>query len=140
MYAPMRVLVVEDDEDFRSSLVDLLAKGGFEVESAEDGPSALSKLDESDVMLADICLGGMDGIELCGIARSRRPDLEVIMMTGYDSVAKRCEATRYGARAFLAKPFQKVELMECLGEIRSERNDAAAFTRRSRDRRVRGES
>lgn len=110
----MRVLVVEDDDDFRCSLVELLTRGGFEVDSAEDASSALDKVEEADVMLADFSLGGMDGIELCGVALTRRPELAVIVMTGYDSAARRGEAARQGARAFLAKPFQRDEIFECL--------------------------
>jgi CheY-like chemotaxis protein len=110
----MRVLVVEDDEDFRLSLVDLLVKQGFDVASAEDAPAALGLLEGSDIMLTDISLAGMDGLELCGVAHSQRPSMGIVVMTGYDSPHKRAEASRNGARAYLAKPFEKDDLLEGL--------------------------
>jgi CheY-like chemotaxis protein len=110
----MRVLVVEDDEDFRLSLVDLLIKQGFDVASAEDAPAALGLLEGSDIMLTDISLAGMDGLELCEVCHSQRPSMGIVVMTGYDSPNKRAEALRNGACAYLAKPFEKVDLLEGL--------------------------
>jgi two-component system response regulator FlrC len=110
----MRVLVVEDDEDFRLSLVDLLVKQGFDVASAEDALEALGLLEGSDIMLTDISLAGMDGLELCGVAHTRQPSLGIVVMTGYDSPHKRAEALRNGACAYLAKPFEKVDLLDGL--------------------------
>lgn len=130
----MRILVVEDDEDFRLSLVDLLVKQGLDVDSAGDAHSALEKLEGSDVMLTDLCLGGMDGMELCRLARTRHPGIEIIMMTGFDPGARRTEVTRRGARAFLAKPFKNGDLLECLHTIGSEmeeRTQTPRLTRRA---------
>jgi CheY-like chemotaxis protein len=113
----MHVLVVEDDEDFRLSLVDLLLKQGFDVLAAENASEALELVADADVMLTDISLGGMDGLELCGLARARHPELEVVVMTGYDSPGKSAEAERRGARGFLAKPFTKRDLLRCFDEL-----------------------
>lgn len=114
----MRVLIVEDDEDFRISLVDLLLKLGFAVDSAEDALTALGKLQSADVMLTDISLSGMDGLELCGEAKRTFPHLGVIVMTGYDSPEKRREAERLGAAYYLAKPFERRDLLDCLAALK----------------------
>jgi DNA-binding response OmpR family regulator len=108
----MCVLIVEDDEDLRSSLEEMLVQAGLEVDSAADALSALEKIDGAGLLLTGIGLSGMDGLELCSRARSRRPDLGVIVMTAHDSPEKRSEARRRGAGAFLAKPFRREELLD----------------------------
>jgi DNA-binding response OmpR family regulator len=107
----MRVLIVEDDLDLQYALVDLLAKAGYDVEAAGDGFSAVEKLHDTDVLLTDIGIPGMDGLELCSEARSRQPAVNVIVMTGCDSTPGRSEATRRGAEAYLTKPFDRKVLL-----------------------------
>jgi DNA-binding response OmpR family regulator len=107
----MHVLIVEDDLDFQFSLVDLLAKLGYAVEAVGDGFSAAEKLPDTDVLLADISIPGMDGLELCSEARRHYPDVNVILMTGYDSPLARSEATCRGAEVYLVKPFDRDVLL-----------------------------
>ena len=110
----MRVLIVEDDEDFRRSLVDLLAKAGHVVEAAGDGPSALQLCERADVLITDIGIPGMDGLELLSRAKARWPSLAVLVMTGCDSPRSRSEACQRGAAAYLPKPFEKATLLGLL--------------------------
>ena len=115
----MRVLVVEDDEDFRQSLEELLLKRGHIVDIAETGFAALKQLDGVDILLADIGIGGLNGLDLCTEAQRRQPHLAVIIMTGQDSTWARDESSRRGASAFLAKPFEKEELLGHLQKLES---------------------
>jgi DNA-binding response OmpR family regulator len=110
----MRVLIVEDDEDFRLSLSDMLSKAGFAVEAVGDGLSALRMSGRADVLLTDIGIPGMDGLELLSRAKAQVPSLAVLVMTGYDSPRSRAEACRRGAAAYLPKPFEKATLLELL--------------------------
>ena len=113
----MRVLIVEDDLDLQLSLVDLLSKLGYAVEAVGDGVSALERLEGTDVLLADINLPGMDGLELCSQARMCNPTLGVIVMTGYDTPRGRIEAFLHSADAYLAKPFETKDLLEHLHQL-----------------------
>jgi CheY-like chemotaxis protein len=110
----MQVLIVEDDLDFQRSLVDLLEKAGYGVEAVGDGLSALERIEDADVLLTDIGISGLDGLELCRVARALKPALGVIVMTGCDSLWSREEASRRGVELFLSKPFEREELLGCL--------------------------
>ena len=107
----MHVLIVEDDLDLQFSLVDLLGKSGYAVQAVGDGLSALEKLEGADVLLADIGIPGMDGLELCSEARSHYPYVNVILMTGCDSPLSRSEASCRGAELYLTKPFDTEVLL-----------------------------
>jgi DNA-binding response OmpR family regulator len=107
----MHVLIAEDDLDFQHSLQDLLEKVGYGVEAVGDGASALERLDRADVLLADIGIPGVSGLELCSRAHSQSPAVNVIIMTGCDTPSARSEASRRGAEVFLAKPFEREVLL-----------------------------
>jgi CheY-like chemotaxis protein len=115
--------------------MDLLSKAGYGVEAAGDGPSALRMAGRADVLLTDIGIPGMDGLELMSRARARHPRLAVIVMTGYDSPRRRSEAQRRGACAYLAKPFAGPELLgylrvlEGVGRLRGARRRSASGDR-----------
>lgn len=110
----MRVLLVEDDLDFQRSLEDLLVRAGYLVDAVGDGRAALEKVPGADVLVTDIGVPGMDGLELLSRARAGNPRVSVIVMTGYDSPRRRSEAQRRGACTYLVKPFAGLELLGCL--------------------------
>ncbi len=101
-----RVLVVDDKENLRKLLVRILADG-YAVEEAEDGARALSLVATRayDVVLTDIRMPGADGFELLAAVKARAPDTEVVMMTGYATVADAVRAMKQGAFDYLEKPF-----------------------------------
>jgi DNA-binding NtrC family response regulator len=101
-----RILVVDDKENLRKLLARILADG-FEVEEAEDGARALSLVAtrEYDVVVTDIRMPGVDGFELLAAVKARAPDTEVVMMTGYATVADAVRAMKQGAFDYLEKPF-----------------------------------
>jgi EAL domain-containing protein (putative c-di-GMP-specific phosphodiesterase class I)/CheY-like chemotaxis protein len=100
------VLVVDDDEALARSLARILKAGGFEVVLAPDGTTAVQLLMNRafDVILTDIQMPGMSGVELLGIVRAYDLDVPVILMTGDPTVETAMEAISLGALQYLAKP------------------------------------
>jgi len=107
-----RALVVEDAPEFRELVVSQLEAHGFEVESASDGPSAvdLARLVMPDVIVLDIGLPGMDGIEVCRQVRTFS-DAYVVMLTGRDDEIDKLVGLSVGADDYMTKPFSPRELV-----------------------------
>jgi len=108
-----RILVVDDELIVRDSLKDWLTEDGFQVDAAESGPDALEKLAKQNyhLMLLDIKMPDMDGVEVLKRAREMRPDLAVVMMTAYATVETAVEAMKIGALDYLMKPFNPETLV-----------------------------
>ncbi len=108
-----RILVVDDELIVRDSLRAWLEDEGFSVDMAESGPDALKRLDENPyhLMLTDIKMPGMDGVEVLQKAREDHPDLSVVMMTAYATVETAVEAMKIGALDYLVKPFDPDKLI-----------------------------
>ncbi len=102
-----RILVVDDELIVRDSLQAWLQDEGFEVDIAASGPEALELLSEQpyQLMLTDIKMPGMDGVELLQKTKEDFPDLCVVMMTAYATVETAVEAMKIGALDYLLKPF-----------------------------------
>jgi len=102
-----RVLVVDDELVVRDSLKEWLGMEGFSVDMAESGKSAIDLLstNEYGLMLLDVKMPGMDGVEVLKVAREMRPELPVLMMTAYATVETAVEAMKLGALDYLLKPF-----------------------------------
>ncbi len=114
MSTPIRILVVDDELGIREGCRRVLVPQGFEVDVAENGPAGLRKLRESryDVLLLDIMMPGMGGIEVLHQAREIDPDLICIIITGYATVELAVQAIREGAHDFIAKPFSADMLLQ----------------------------
>ncbi|MFH1243376.1 MAG: response regulator [Pseudomonadota bacterium] len=108
-----RILVVDDELVVRDSLKEWLVDEGFQVDMAESGAEALEKVAEQDfnLMLLDIKMPGMDGVEVLRLSRDIRPDLAVVMMTAYATVETAVEAMKMGALDYLMKPFDPDKLV-----------------------------
>ena len=108
-----RVLVVDDDDALRESLELFLASEGFDVVAAADGPSALAQLERAavDVVLCDLRMPGMDGLELLPQLLRLVPGLTVILMSAYGARELAIEALKRGAYDYLAKPFPPSEAL-----------------------------
>jgi heterodisulfide reductase subunit A2 len=102
-----RVLVVDDELVVRDSIKEWLADEGFTVATAESGKEALEQLSarEFNLMLLDVKMPGMDGVEVIRRAKEMRPELPVVMMTAYATVENAVEAMKIGAMDYLMKPF-----------------------------------
>ncbi len=111
--AATRILIVDDDALVLESLKLLLKKAGYKVFSAVNGKEALSILKKTDIpiMITDLKMPQMSGIELMKKAMELSPDLCVIMMTAYATVETAVEAMKIGAYDYITKPFSSDELM-----------------------------
>jgi NtrC-family two-component system response regulator AlgB len=122
------ILIVDDEKNIRSHLATYVRGLGHRAETASDGAEALAVLDrvDVDVVLSDVRMAGMDGVELLREMRRRRPDAVVVLMTAYATVPGAVEAMREGAYDYLVKPFELDEVglvLERLLEVRGLRRE-----------------
>jgi DNA-binding response OmpR family regulator len=109
----MRILVVEDDPLLRDGLVDLLKGAGHVVDMVSDGLTATKRgLDpELDLVLLDVMLPKLDGIEVCHRLRKARPDLPILMLTAKGAEDDKVRGLKVGADDYVTKPFGSRELL-----------------------------
>lgn len=107
-----RVLLVEDEPDLADPLAYLLRREGYEVEIAEDGPTALASFRElgADIVLLDLMLPGMPGTEVCRQLRAASP-VPIIMLTAKDSEVDIVVGLELGADDYVTKPYSARELL-----------------------------
>ncbi|MCH2660316.1 sigma-54 dependent transcriptional regulator, partial [bacterium] len=105
MATSKHILVVDDDSYVRESTEEILRRKGYQVDTSANGKDALVLLDEADfdLILSDIKMPEMDGIELLAAAKGKYPDIHVIMMTAFGSVDNAVEAMRKGAYDYIQK-------------------------------------
>jgi two-component system response regulator AtoC len=113
---PRRILLVDDDPGVLTSLMQGLSHLGVEPDRAGSAEEALSKLgrDPPDLVLSDIRMPGLDGIELLKIVRARAPSVDVVLMTAFDDMTTVVRSMREGAFDFLVKPIDLDELSAVL--------------------------
>jgi DNA-binding NtrC family response regulator len=126
MASKERVLVVDDDRDARETLATALAQSGYLVQVAADVRDALGRLGSwpSDVIVSDVCLPGMSGVDLVKALRQRNLEQPVILITGLDRDLTTA-ACYYGAAACLRKPMSLEELIWAIDCALACRPDAA---------------
>jgi two-component system, NtrC family, response regulator HydG len=110
--APLRVLVVDNDEALARAMEESLAKVGYQVIVATSGPEGARKIqtDTFDIIVTDLVMNDVDGMEVLARARQVLPDAEVILVTGHATVPKAVEAMQQGAFNFLEKPISTTRL------------------------------
>jgi CheY-like chemotaxis protein len=116
---PIRVLLVDDEERFVQNLAKLLHGRGFDVSTAFDGAAGVAAVEAGagfDVVLLDVKMPGMDGIEALGRIKEIAPDTEVLMLTGHADVETGIEAMRAGALDYLMKPCDIEDLAAKISE------------------------
>ncbi len=110
-----RILVVDDEPGIREGCRKILESEGYDVEVAEDGLQGLAmatrKEKPFDLVLADLKMPGMDGVELLGKIREHDPEIITIVITAYATLETAIQATRQGAYGYLPKPFTPDELL-----------------------------
>ncbi len=116
---PVRVLVVDDEAAARSALSELLRDEGYEVQSAADGYKALGRIEQwaPDVVITDVKMPALGGIELMAKLREQQPDTAVIIMTAFGSVEGAVEAMQLGADDYLSKPVHLPHLLLLLERV-----------------------
>lgn len=107
-----RILVVDDEEIVIKSCMRILVDNAYEVDSAPSGLAALRKIEESpfDVMILDIMMPHMDGLEVLQRVKETHPDIDVIMVTGLSQIETAVRSMKLGAFDYLPKPFDPDEL------------------------------
>ncbi len=114
MTALLRILVADDEAAQRNIVAEILSDQGHVVDAASSGEEALDALAAAprDLLLTDLKMPGIDGMELLRRGRELQPDLIVILMTGFGTVSSAVEAMKSGAWDYLQKPFDRAELIE----------------------------
>jgi DNA-binding NtrC family response regulator len=107
-----RILVADDEEIVIQSCLRVLSGGGFQVDAARDGLEALKAIDENgyDVLILDIKMPKMNGMEVLQRVKEAHPDIDVIMITGLHEIETAVQAMKLGAFDYLPKPFEPEEL------------------------------
>src|SRR5688572_28168509 len=112
MSASGRILVVEDHEGERRAISQILKSEGFTVFGAENADKAMGYMDENiDVVLSDLHMGDVSGMDLLNLWKKQRPDTQFILLTGHSSVDSAVQAIKSGAYDYLTKPINSDELI-----------------------------
>ena len=121
-----KILIVDDDQATRIKMFETLSQRQYNVISAENGAMALELLQESrpDLVLTDLKMPEIGGMELLKKIKGSHPELPVILVTGHASVDTAVEAMRLGAHDFLIKPFQRDAILATVSLIFQEQNMA----------------
>ncbi|MSO19914.1 MAG: sigma-54-dependent Fis family transcriptional regulator [Acidobacteria bacterium] len=117
--APISVLIVDDQELVRKHCQRVVESLGFSAPQAGTAGAALDVIERQtvDIVLADLKLPGMSGIELLEVLKRRNPRIEVVIMTGYSSVSSAVQAMKLGAADYIVKPFGSEELGQLLRKL-----------------------
>ncbi len=117
-----KILIVDDDAEFRSYLVDILEGEGYRTESAASAKEAiaLGEAEEFDIVLLDFMMPKMSGIDALLELRKQRPRTKVIMITAFATVENAVDAIRKGASDYIAKPFKIHDLLTTVRRVLEE--------------------
>ena len=109
----IKLLIVDDEEDFLKSIAERLGMRDFDVTTATEGKLAIkaAKKGKFDVAILDMRMPGMDGMDLLQTLKKKHKYLEVIILTGFGSIDSAVEATKLGAYSYLEKPYDFEKLI-----------------------------
>ena len=118
MKSKPHVLIVDDEPNVRRVLATLLEQAGYATTRAESGKVALDlvRAKDPDLVLTDLKMPGMDGLELLRHLREGFPEIPVVMLTAHGTVENAVGAMKEGAHDFLTKPFDKEHVVEIVGK------------------------
>lgn len=117
MVGPMRILFVDDEEMFLQSIAKVLRRKGMEISTVSNGPSALKMMGEGhfDVIVLDVRMPGMNGLDTMEEIRRRDPDMPVILLSGNIQIDEVAVAVKGGAVEVLVKPCSIEDLVTAIG-------------------------
>ena len=128
----MKILVVDDEALVRDIVRKGLSKmGGYDVEVAQNGLEAIEKMERDvfDLVLTDLKMPEMDGIELLKTIKGTRPEMMVILMTAYGSIETAVEAMKMGANDYITKPVDFNDLLIHISKAQKESRDRSCYSR-----------
>ncbi len=114
-----RILIADDEKNIRFTLAHALERSGYEIATAVNGEDALKQMEaaEFDLLLLDLRMPGMDGMEVLREAAERYPGTRVVIVTAHGTVENAVEAVKLGAADFIQKPFSPTEIRDLVAEI-----------------------
>jgi DNA-binding NtrC family response regulator len=118
-----RILIVDDEDIVVRSCLRILGDANYDVEVARGGPEALEKIDASpyDVLVVDIMMPQVNGLEVLQHVKKKQPDAEVIIVTGLSQTETALRAQELGAFAYLPKPFAPEEIQGLVADALAKR-------------------
>src|SRR6266576_3436854 len=121
---PATLLVADDDPGLRESLQRTLTRAGYQVVLAPDGRAALDRIQGGglDLILSDLKMPGLTGIELLRAAKTLAPDVDVILLTAFGTIEEAVKAMKDGAYDFLTKPVQRAQLLKLIDKALERRD------------------
>jgi len=116
------VLIVDDDLELRENLQEILAIEGFDVATAKNGNDALDMVSQRDfdLLLLDLIMPGLNGLETLTLLRRQKPQIRVILMTAFSTIENAVDAMRRGADDYLTKPFKTADLLMTVKRVLEE--------------------
>jgi len=124
-----RILIIEDEDDVRESYQDMFEFFGYEVDSAPNGREGIVKVtnNDFDIVITDLNMPEMDGIEVLKVIKKNKPYIEVIVITGYATLENAIKAMKIGAYDYFTKPIDlehvKIVLAKCVQSIKARKEN-----------------
>jgi len=124
---PCCILLVDDEANVRTVFSDVLKRAGYRVKAVENGHKAVKEVEEKtyNLALVDLRMPKMDGIEVLENIKKKKPEIPVIIYTGYGSVTTAVEAMRKGASDYLNKPFSPEELKLAIKKVLEQKDNTS---------------
>lgn len=118
-----KVLLVDDEKDFLATLAERLEIRGLKVNTVTSGEQAVAKAEKEgfDLIVLDLAMPGMDGLETLKRIKEKQPDAEIIILSGQGSIKTSIEAMKLGAGDFMEKPVKISELLDKISEAKDKR-------------------
>jgi len=125
--AEQSILLVDDDDTLRERLARALRERGYDVRTAANADEAMARVreDSPEMAVLDLKMPGRSGVDLLREMKAQDPSTEVLILTGYGSIATAVEATKLGAIGYVPKPVDADEILAAFGRLRVERAAAA---------------
>lgn len=133
---PIRILVVDDEKDFTEMLCLRLKEVGHSADAVHDGKAGMAMLDKKpyDVLILDIRMPGMDGLQVLKQIKADHISTEVILLTGHGSTETAVEGMKRGAFDYALKPYDFSELLEKIQEAKNVKEERETRIRKAEER------